>query len=86
MLALLAGAAASVNASALTTTVPPNQRLCFFADVDKEGEKIGVSLGAGLSRKWRADDWFSSTLLYVFAGYCGNAFVNWGAGPKWRRF
>ncbi|KAG9100450.1 hypothetical protein FS749_015317 [Ceratobasidium sp. UAMH 11750] len=41
VLALLAGAAASVNASALTTTVPPSQRLCFFADVDKEGEKIG---------------------------------------------
>ncbi|QRV81116.1 endosomal cargo receptor (Erp3) [Ceratobasidium sp. AG-Ba] len=42
ILALLAGAAASVNASALTTTIPPNQRLCFFADVDKEGEKIGT--------------------------------------------
>lgn len=41
ILALLAGAAASVNASALTTIIPPNQRLCFFADVDKEGEKIG---------------------------------------------
>jgi len=38
---LLAGAVASVNASALTTTIPPNQRLCFYADVDKAGEKIG---------------------------------------------
>lgn len=51
--ALLAGAAASVNASALTTTIPPNQRLCFYADVDKVGEKIGVSLfrlTAGVAR------------------------------------
>ncbi|KAJ1303815.1 hypothetical protein OPQ81_008237 [Rhizoctonia solani] len=39
--ALFAGAVASVSATALTTTVPPNQRLCFYADVDKEGEKIG---------------------------------------------
>ncbi|KAB5590619.1 hypothetical protein CTheo_5929 [Ceratobasidium theobromae] len=39
--ALLAGAVASVSATALTTTVPPNQRLCFYADVDKAGEKIG---------------------------------------------
>ncbi|GAB1522139.1 hypothetical protein RhiTH_005249 [Rhizoctonia solani] len=38
---LLAGAIASVSATALTTTIPPNQRLCFYADVDKEGEKIG---------------------------------------------
>jgi hypothetical protein len=42
--ALLAGTVASVSATALTTTIPPNQRLCFYADVDKEGEKIGVSV------------------------------------------
>lgn len=44
VLGLLAGAVVSVSASALTTTVPPSQRLCFYADVDKTGEKIGVSL------------------------------------------
>lgn len=32
-----------VKASALTTMIAPNERLCFYADVDKEGEKIGVS-------------------------------------------
>jgi len=30
-----------VAASALTASVHPNQRLCFFADVDKAGEKLG---------------------------------------------
>jgi hypothetical protein len=32
----------AVRASALTTTIAPNERICFFADVDKVGEKIGV--------------------------------------------
>ncbi|KAF8337338.1 emp24/gp25L/p24 family/GOLD-domain-containing protein [Cantharellus anzutake] len=32
-----------VRPSALTTTVAPNERLCFYADVDKAGEKIAVS-------------------------------------------
>jgi protein ERP2 len=30
-----------VHASALTTPIAPNERLCFYADVDKAGEKIG---------------------------------------------
>jgi len=30
-------------ASALTTAIAPNERLCFYADVDKPGEKIGVT-------------------------------------------
>ena len=34
--------AALASASALTTAISPNERLCFFADVDKVGEKIGV--------------------------------------------
>ncbi|KAI0933329.1 hypothetical protein AcV7_004832 [Taiwanofungus camphoratus] len=29
------------HASALTTAIGANERLCFFADVDKAGEKIG---------------------------------------------
>jgi hypothetical protein len=33
---------AHVRASALTTAISPNERLCFFADVDTAGEKIGV--------------------------------------------
>ncbi|KIJ94326.1 hypothetical protein K443DRAFT_683884 [Laccaria amethystina LaAM-08-1] len=31
----------SVKASALTTSISANERICFFADVDKAGEKIG---------------------------------------------
>ncbi|KAF8808953.1 hypothetical protein BYT27DRAFT_7188494 [Phlegmacium glaucopus] len=31
----------SVKASALTTTIAPNERLCFYTDVDKAGEKLG---------------------------------------------
>ena len=34
----------SVHATALTTAIGPNERLCFFADVDKAGEKIGVRI------------------------------------------
>ena len=30
-------------ATALTTAIAANERLCFYADVDKAGEKIGVS-------------------------------------------
>ena len=35
-----------IRASALTASISANQRLCFFADVDKAGEKIGVSPAA----------------------------------------
>ncbi|KAH9917792.1 emp24/gp25L/p24 family/GOLD-domain-containing protein [Fomitopsis serialis] len=31
----------TAHASALTTAIGANERLCFFADVDKAGEKIG---------------------------------------------
>ncbi|OSX62845.1 hypothetical protein POSPLADRAFT_1141787 [Postia placenta MAD-698-R-SB12] len=31
----------TTRASALTTAIGANERLCFFADVDKAGEKIG---------------------------------------------
>jgi protein ERP2 len=34
----------SVKAAALTTALSANERLCFYADVDKAGEKLGVSL------------------------------------------
>ncbi|PCH34725.1 hypothetical protein WOLCODRAFT_139542 [Wolfiporia cocos MD-104 SS10] len=33
--------ACTVRASALTTAIGANERLCFYADVDKAGEKIG---------------------------------------------
>ncbi|VDB91729.1 unnamed protein product [Peniophora sp. CBMAI 1063] len=38
---ILLAYAALASASALTTAISPNERLCFFADVDKVGEKIG---------------------------------------------
>jgi len=31
----------SVKSAALTTSIAPNERVCFYADVDKAGEKIG---------------------------------------------
>ena len=31
-----------VAATALTTAIAANERLCFYADVDKAGEKLGV--------------------------------------------
>ena len=34
----------SVKSSALSTIIAPNERLCFYADVDKAGEKLGVRL------------------------------------------
>lgn len=34
----------TANASALTTPIAANEKLCFYADVDKAGEKIGVSV------------------------------------------
>lgn len=47
-LALLATLASSylttqASATALTTAISANERLCFYADVDKAGEKIGVT-------------------------------------------
>lgn len=41
-LSLLLLFTSSAHATALTTAIGPNERLCFFADVDKAGEKIGV--------------------------------------------
>lgn len=41
-----------VYGSALTTTVGPNEKLCFYADVDKEGEKVGVSFSRYLCTTW----------------------------------
>lgn len=36
--------AVTTNASALTTPIAANEKLCFYADVDKAGEKIGASI------------------------------------------
>ncbi|KAG8931009.1 hypothetical protein FRC03_007298 [Tulasnella sp. 419] len=40
-LALASTYVSTVQATALTTPVAANQRLCFHCDVDREGEKIG---------------------------------------------
>ena len=34
----------SAKSTALTTAIAANEKLCFYADVDKEFEKIGVRL------------------------------------------
>jgi emp24/gp25L/p24 family/GOLD len=36
--------ATTAYSTALTTILTPNERLCFYADVDKAGEKMGVRL------------------------------------------
>ena len=41
ILALL-GLATTVYSTSFTTLLTPNERLCFYADVDKAGEKLGV--------------------------------------------
>jgi hypothetical protein len=38
----LLGLATTAYSTALTTILTPNERLCFYADIDKAGEKIGV--------------------------------------------
>ena len=43
LLSLLLLGSCYVEGSALTTAIGANERLCFYADVDKAGEKIGVS-------------------------------------------
>jgi hypothetical protein len=41
ILALL-GLATTAYSTSFTTLLTPNERLCFYADVDKAGEKLGV--------------------------------------------
>jgi len=57
----------SVRPSALTTTVAPNERLCFYADVDKPGEKIGlyfaVQAGGTFDIDWEVIDPHGESLL-----------------------
>lgn len=48
LLATLTSQIHLIRASALTVAISANQRLCFFADVDKKSEKIGVSTAAKL--------------------------------------
>lgn len=53
-----------VKAVALTTVIAPNERLCFYSDVDKAGEKIGVSV-APCQTSQTLTCTLSSTLQYV---------------------
>ncbi|GJJ14300.1 hypothetical protein Clacol_008564 [Clathrus columnatus] len=43
--AFLLHSISKTTGSALTTVIGANERLCFYADVDKAGEKIGVQSG-----------------------------------------
>jgi len=49
--AILAFTAHSVKGSALTTTIAANDRTCFYAAVDKPGEKVHSSTLAMLLRE-----------------------------------
>jgi len=53
-------AASLVRATALTTSLTPNERLCFFADVEKAGQKIGfyfaVQSGGSFDIDWEIKD------------------------------
>ncbi|KAI9439421.1 emp24/gp25L/p24 family/GOLD-domain-containing protein [Lactarius psammicola] len=55
------GLVTTAYSTALTTLLSPNERLCFYADVDKAGEK-----------NWRASDTLSS--LFYFAVQSGGSF------------
>ncbi|KAF5333649.1 hypothetical protein D9611_002233 [Ephemerocybe angulata] len=52
--------ALTAKASALTISISPNERACFFADVDKAGEKIGfyfaVQSGGAFDIDWDIKD------------------------------
>lgn len=56
--------AAYVRASALTAPIPANARQCYYADVDKAGEKLGVRVSRAL-RLANSNLPRSSTLLFV---------------------
>jgi hypothetical protein len=43
-LLLFLGLVSTAYSTALTTLLSPNERLCFYSDIDKAGEKIGVRL------------------------------------------
>ena len=52
--------ASRAHAVALTTSIPANDRVCFYADVDKAGEKIGVRMIRLLLMYWNS---FASSLI-----------------------
>ncbi|ORY85336.1 emp24/gp25L/p24 family/GOLD-domain-containing protein [Leucosporidium creatinivorum] len=60
LLALFATLIPSAEASALTTTIAANERTCFFALVDKSGEKVGfyfaVQSGGSFDIDWTVTD------------------------------
>ncbi len=58
------------NASALTTAIGANERLCFFADVDKAGEKIGVRVYNSTPLAMHSFVHSSSTLQSVYSSLC----------------
>lgn len=49
-LALFSTLVAHCSASALTAPIPANARQCYFAEVDKSGEKLGVRITRSRTR------------------------------------
>ncbi|TFK27102.1 ER-to-golgi transporter [Coprinopsis marcescibilis] len=60
-------AASLVKGASLTTTISPNERLCFFSDVEKQGQKIGfyfaVQSGGSFDIDWEIKDPKHAVLL-----------------------
>ncbi|KAF8621708.1 hypothetical protein AX15_007569 [Amanita polypyramis BW_CC] len=52
-----------VHGSALTTLITPNERQCFYADVDKAREKIGVQSGGSFDIDFEVRDPNEKVLL-----------------------
>ncbi|KAF8638133.1 hypothetical protein AX17_002432 [Amanita inopinata Kibby_2008] len=52
-----------VHGSALTTPIAANERLCFYADVDKAGEKIGVQSGGSFDIDFEIRDPIEKVIL-----------------------
>jgi len=50
-----------INATALMTQISANEKLCFYTEVDKAGEKIGVCNLSVSSLKFT--DWSCSSIL-----------------------
>ncbi|KAF7986796.1 hypothetical protein HWV62_20418 [Athelia sp. TMB] len=67
VLIILFSTCRTVNATALTTAISANERLCFYADVDKAGEKIGfyfaVQSGGSFDIDFEVKDPNSKVLL-----------------------
>ena len=67
------------RASALTTAIAPNERLCFYADVDKAGEKIGVTCST-TKLPMTGSLTFPSSFTLLYVRHIHTNFISVGSG------